>query len=332
MMKGNKLIHNWVILLLTGLSLCCLGIGYAVRADADPVKENIPSTPSFIFSRENDEDFKLKLVYNQAREKAASGAPLEAYMDYDNKTLRISGAEAFDLTDFIHGSVSLAIDYRMTKDRHRQNTSQVTPGVYDLGNVPLFLTREDPYWRIVNKGGAWGIGLPDIGIPESIYQLIPENISGLLGYNTITSYKKGVLKGTVSFGNYSLRGNLVPKGEAMSQENLNSLENDLQNSDKTPEINLSSLELPEKLNQEILSSGQKASILEIVANYYFSVPIGLDHKTSDDIRNPSSAAAYDILTGQPQIQGKITLRTLVKVVHDIEKTDLGEKGFTNYGH
>lgn len=324
-MKGYKLIHNWVILLITGLSLCCLGIGYAVRADADPVKEHMPPAPSFIFSKDSDQDFNLRLVYNLAGEKSASdtvskiekNGSLDAYMNYDSKTLGISGAEAFDLTDFINGLVSLAIDYRMTKDEPGQNTSQVTPGVYDLGNIPLFLTREAPYWRIVNKGGAWGVGLPDIGVPDAIYKLMPENISGILGYNTITSYSKGVLKGTVSIGNYSLREDHASEGQATPQENL-SFGYDLQTLKKTQEINLSSLGLPEKINQEILSSGQKASFLEVVANYYFSVPIGLNRKTSDEIQNPSKAAGYDLLTGQPQIQGQITLRTLVKVLHDIE--------------
>ena len=72
------------------------------------------------------------------------------------------------------------------------------------------------------------------------------------------------------------------------------------------------------MNQEIIAKNEKSSTLEILANYYFGVPVILDQKTSEAFLRPTKALDYDLLTSLPQIQGKITLRIRVKVLHDIQ--------------
>lgn len=316
-MKGGNIFHNLITLLVAGLFLWGLYASYAAAVVTDPVRNNNQTEgTAFTFSREYEEDIKLKLIWDTVKAdndgkpgNSGTSSPLDAYLEYKGGTLSINGTEAFNMEDFLRGSISLGIDYRMVEDPTFKGSEKVGTGVCDLGNIPFFLAGEEPYWRIANRNGAWGTGIADIGVPDEIYQLIPRNITGLLGYNDITSYQDGELKGTVTIGKFTSC------------------------TSASPVIPLSSLGLSGKINQEILANGEKSGTLEIVANYYFSIPLSLSQETSEDILNPAAAVSYDLLTDHPQIQGKITLRTHVKVVHDMdpaEKTETAWNIIQNY--
>ena len=299
-MKGRNIFHNWITLLVAGLFMCSLYVSYAAAVVTDPVRKDQSEGTAFTFM-ESQKDFKLKITSDTVKtdntdekEKHKTSRELDAFLEYSKRTLNINGTEALNMEDFLDGTVSLGVSYGLRADSTAALTADISRGVCDLGNIPFFLSGDEPYWRIANKNGAWGIGIPDIGIPDEIYKIMPENINGLLGYNSIESYKDGVIRGTVSIGSF------------------------LTEYTKSPGINLSSLGLPEKMNQEIITNNEKSSILEILANYYFSVPVILDQKTSEAFLRPTKALDYDLLTSMPQIQGKITLRIHVKVLHDIQ--------------
>ncbi|MGB8454829.1 MAG: hypothetical protein WCD89_21185 [Anaerocolumna sp.] len=299
-MKRNNIIHNWIVLLILGFSMCSLCVCYAAVVDTGTVTNKKSEAMDFIFSKEYEDDFKVKLIADSAYGNSFdlihsknTSSPLEAYMDYNHMILNISGVEAFDLTDFVNGNVNLAIDYRMIEDKNSNGTN-VLVGVYDLGNIPFFLSGDDPYWRIGNNNGVWGIGIPDIGIPDEVYKLTPENLTGFCGYNTITTYKQRVLKGTITIGKF------------------------LSCQDNTIDINLSSLGLSDEINRKIIANGEKSSTLEIMANYYFSIPFEVNQETSEDIAGSSGAISYDLLSNHPRVQGKITLKKRIKVIHDME--------------
>lgn len=303
-MKCNNLIHNWIILFVVGLSMCSLCISYAATVDTKTANDIKIQNLNFTFPEEYKNDFLIKLITNADNENNISDlkhnkrqvTPLDAFMEYNDKTLNISGVEAFVLEDLQNGKVSLAIDYLMLHGKKQDKAANVSIGIYGLGNIPFFLSLDEPYWRLSNSQGVWGIGIPDIGIPDEIYKLIPENLSDLYGYNTITSYNNGVVKGSITIGKF------------------------ITGMSKTPEINLSSLGLSNEINQEIIANKEESSTLEIMANYYFSVPFGLNKETSEEILEPTQAISYDVLTNRPKVQGKITLKSYIKVIHDIKPT------------
>ena len=247
-MKGNNLIHNWIILFVLGLSMCSLCISYATTVEAD-TNLNKTNVINYIFSEENADDFKIKLISNAKSEdliehvKQDMGYPLEAYIEHNYKTLNISGVEAFNLNDFKNGRVNLAIDYSLTKEKDHVSSGSTKVGIYDLGSIPFFSAGNNPYWRIVNQNGSWGIGIPDIGIPDKILELIPENLTGFSGYNMVNSINQDAVKGTVVIGKF------------------------LPHTGEITEIKLSSLGLPQKINQELCANGEKESTLEIKTNY-----------------------------------------------------------------
>lgn len=299
-MKGRNIFHNWITILVVGLFMCSLYVSYAAAVVTDPVRKDQSEGTAFTFM-EDHEDFKLEITSDTVKtdntdekEKHKSSSVLDAFLEYNKRTLNINGTEALNMEDFLDGSVSLGVSYGLRADSTIDITEDISRGVCDLGNIPFFLSGDEPYWRIANKNGAWGIGIPDVGIPDEIYKLIPENINGLLGYNTIKYCENGVIRGTVSIGSF------------------------LSEDTKSPVINLSSLGLSGEMNQEIIAKNEKSSTLEILANYYFGVPVILDQKTSEAFLRPTKALDYDLLTSLPQIQGKITLRIRVKVLHDIQ--------------
>ncbi len=298
-MKGRNIFHNWITLMVVGLFMCSLYVSYAAAVVTDPVRKDQSKGTAFTFM-EDHEDFKLEITSDTVKsdntdekEKHKTSSELDAFLEYNKRTLNINGTEALNMEDFLDGSVSLGVSYGLRAESAAAGTEDISKGVCDLGNIPFFLSGDEPYWRIANKNGAWGIGIPDTGIPDEIYKLMPENINGLLGYNTIKSYKDGVIRGTVSIGSF------------------------LSEYTESPIINLSTLGLSGKINQEITANNEKFSTLEILANYYFGVPVILDQKTSEAFLRPTKAMNYDLLTSLPQIQGKITLRIHVKVLHDI---------------
>ncbi len=297
-MRDTDIIHNWIILFVIGLGMCSLCVGYAASADTGAGKGTGIKVLGYAFTKEYEDDFSIKLRSDLAKDNTADSTsgvnPLEAFIEYNYKTLNISGVESFGLRDFINGKVNLAIDYRMIRDKDRDGAGDAQTGTYDLGNIPFFLSGDKPYWRLVNRNGAWGIGIPELGIPEEIFKLIPENLTGLSGYNNIRIDPKGVVKGTITIGRFPSVSGAVP------------------------EINLSSLKLSDAMNREIMANREEYSILEIMANYYFSVPFGLDRETSDTLLDPAGAVNYILLAEFPQVQGKVTLKTQVKVIHEIE--------------
>lgn len=300
-MKGWGIFHHWAALFVPGIFACTLYAVYAAAVTAAPAEKKVPVKDTFVFSKEYEDDFNLQLITdgytgkNEIPVYSKTCSPLEAFMEYSDKTLSISGTEAFNMEKFLSGSARISISYRMEEDSFGAEPRKAGEEIYDLGNVPFFLTGEEPYWRIANKNGSWGTGVPDIGIPDEVYRLLPQNITGLLGYNTVTSFTDGVLKGSVTIGQFLSRSLKL----------------------KSRVINLSSLKLPKGMNEEILAGGETGSILEIMANYYFSVPLILNQEENQEIKQPSLEDSYNLLRNCPGIQGKITLRMYVQVLNDM---------------
>ena len=229
-MKDTKRFKKRVILAAIMIGICSFGASNSAWADTDPVIQT--------------DDFKIYLDTKDAK------VELDATLMNTGNVLNISGMESFEMSKLLSGEASISIDYRLEGVDLENDSQQVAKGIHDLGIIPFQLSVEDPdpFWKINNNNGSWGIGVPNIGIPSVIYELLPGSLGELQGYNNITSYKNGVVKGTITIKQ------LVP------------------GSDVIPEIKLSELGLSQGINKKIIANKVESSRMEIMANYNFNIP------------------------------------------------------------
>lgn len=207
------------------------------------------------FFAEYDDDFSIYLDYADKSEK------LDAIIENNGKSLTVSGMEAIDMNKLISGEAGIRIEYRLQASDLEDGLPTVADETYDLGVIPFQLSAEDPYWKICNENGCWGIGEPELNlqeieIPEAVFDLLPESLGNLHGYNHVTSSENDVVKGTVT----------IKQLEPCTVIN--------------PTIDLTSLKLSDEVNREIAANDLESSNLEIMANYNFSIPLALDQANS----------------------------------------------------
>lgn len=278
----NIIRHQVLPLILTiALSVCSTSVSAARHQDT--------KMPDFIFSSEEDADFALNLIdMNTGQEEQ-----LETQITYTDKVLRITGLEPFSLEELQNGSAGLEIYYSIvqsnTDENQRDTLLKNMEGNTKIGEVVLTLSEDEPYWRVCNENGSWGIGIRDIGIPEVIYGLLPDKVYGLEGinYSSIQTPKE-------SMNNSEYKSKIVLLQNTPIEE------------EKT--ILLADLQLPENVMKQITANEVHKSNLEIITNYTYKIKIPLDG-TSTNLYNSKKNPLW--------IEGKITIRYTVEVNHDI---------------
>lgn len=278
----NKIRYQVLPLILTiALSACSFSVSAARHQDT--------RTPDFIFSSNEDADIALKIKdMNTGREDQ-----LETQITYTDKTLEITGLEPFSLEKLQNGTTGLEIYYNLI-DSHTEEKPIDSYGkienredISEIGEVILTLSEDEPYWRICNENGSWGIGIRGIGIPEVIYQLLPENVNSLKGIN---------YRGIQTEKNLRSNNNYKSKIVLIQQTPV----------DKTKSISLRDLQLPADIIRQITANNNYQSNLEIMANYTFKIKV------------PSKDINTDLNKGNSLwIKGKVTIRYAVDVKHDI---------------
>ncbi len=257
-MRYNKIqfVRNMKLFLLGifVIGISSIGVNYTALASSNLIVTNETiNNIDFNFESEYEDDFKVKF-HNNTVNKQETSEELEATIDNSEKILNITGMEAVDKSDLLSGERSIQIDYRLAATDLDNGVLLVGGEVYDLGIIPFVLSKDEPYWKICNQNGSWGIGVPEIGIPKVVYELLPDSLGELHGYNTFTSYEDGVVKGTLTIKQ------LVP------------------DKNTSPKINLTGLKLSDELNLEIVANELSSSTLVIMANYNFVVPFALEVK------------------------------------------------------
>jgi hypothetical protein len=161
--------------------------------------------------------------------------------------------------------------------------------IAEIGEVPLTLSADEPYWRICNENGSWGIGIRGIGIPEVIYQLLPDRVYGLKGINYSGIQTE---ENSKEYGNYKNKIVLLQRTPVEERQS----------------IPLTGLQLPKDIISQITADRVSQSKLEIMANYTFMIKVPYGN-TSREFINCKENPLW--------IKGKVTIRYGVDVIHDI---------------
>lgn len=249
--QHKKLIFIIVIIMsINGLYIC-----HAASYEKNlPTQEQVTKVAGMNFSSEYEDDLMVMTLPIDADTDDESFNKLEYKLDSFIKntgnSINISGVDSIDANELLNGQVLLRINYKIEILDSCKDILQVKLGEYDLGRI-LFrrdLNKQEPFWRICNSNGSWGLG-SDIITPDIIYQLIPRKIKVLYGYNTISSYEKGIITGFIS---------------------IKVIESDQY---KNTTISLDDLNLEPKMKDEIMANIVDLSSLEIMTNYNFKIPI-----------------------------------------------------------
>lgn len=280
----NIIRHQVLPLILTiALSVCSTPVNAARHQDT--------KTPDFIFSSDEDADFALKIIDVNTGE----GEQLETQITYTDKILKITGLEPFSLEELQNGAAGLEIYYSLAqlspeeKQKDSCVRSENKEGSTNIGEVVLTLSEDEPYWRICNENGSWGIGIRDIGVPEVIYELLPDKVYGLEGNYSSIQTRKGTRN------NSDYKSKIVLIQSAPIEEEKTTLLTDLQ--------------LPKNIIKQITANKVNKSNLEIMTNYTFKMKIPLDSTSTTSLYNYNQNSLW--------IEGKITIRYTVEVKHDI---------------
>jgi len=284
----NKIRYQVLPLILTiALSVCSTSVSAARHQDT--------KTPDFIFSSDEDADFALDIIDMNT----GDGEQLETQITYTDKILKITGLEPFSLEELQNGAAGLEINYSFAQLSPEENQkdscirSENKEGSTNIGEVVLTLSEDEPYWRICNENGSWGIGIRDIGVPEVIYELLPDKVYGLEGINYSCIQTR---KGTMNNSNYKSKIVLI-QNTPIEEE-------------KT--ILLTDLQLPKNIIKQITANKVNKSNLEIMTNYTFKIKIPLDGTSTNCKKNSL------------WIEGKITIRYTVEVKQQKEKYYINE--------
>lgn len=285
-----KIRYQVVPLILTiALSVCSPVLSTAKHQDT--------KTPDFIFSSKEDDEFTLKLMNMNTGE----GEQLESQITYTDKIVKLIGLEPISIEDLQSGKVGLDFYYSVIQSNTEEKQSdffernvnnennEYKESITKLGEVLFHLSEDEPYWRISNENGSWGIGIRDIGIPEVIYELLPDKVYGM----------EGIHDSSLQATNDTLN-NSIYKNNIRLTQNTPMIE------DKT--ILLSDLHLPNNIMKQITANKVQESCLEIMTNYTFKVKVPLDG-ISTNISNYQIKPLW--------IEGKITIRYTVDVKHNI---------------
>jgi hypothetical protein len=293
-MKGKSGFRNWFFILALGFSMYSLAVSYAASISADDIPTSESSkTACYRFAEEYDSDFGIKLHRNSLSSNAQKAVEtLEAYFTYDDKILKIDGVEAFDISDLLSGNANIAIKYRMETKEENKEAVTIDKTEIDLGVIPFFLSNEELYWRIYNGNGAWGVGDKNIGRPAILDKLIPRSIDNLHGYNLINEGNTKELKATI----------ILKESEITENGNT--------------KISLSSLNLPIEITHQLTANNAKYSTLEVIANYYFSVPFEFVLDKTHNTLDFKNATGSNLFLSQSQIQGVVTLKKFIKLIND----------------
>lgn len=245
-MRKSHNIVGLIILIVTIVSL--LGVSYAGYTNRLTQDYNL-STSSFnnIFKDNDNESVTARLVTE------GNSKELEVNPSYDNdkKRLNIIVNSPIDISDFDNDS-SVIISYSLKPDNDSGLKQVATVNNHVLGAVDFTLKTATPVCSIVNKSKGKNRIYYTGNIPEAIYDYLPNVLASFNAYHTILSAdENGVMNGTITL-------------EQVGDNNFN-----IQN------INLSSLELDDSVNEKITKSNSSAYI-EVEASYGFSIPIDLD--------------------------------------------------------
>ncbi|MDF2590416.1 MAG: hypothetical protein K0S41_4259 [Anaerocolumna sp.] len=255
---GNNMLHlnkirGGILLVIVLLSAFNLNSSQATYVLANQQKKTTISQEIINYHfLENKESFQISLDYVGDKNFInLEKYNLDAYIFPSNKELVISGIEPVELKDFLEKDFNFNIEYSIIKED--QTNCQLTWNKDELintvDNISFTLSEDEPYWRISNSNGVWGVGIPNIGVPELIYDILPKKINDVSIEQSAEISNALFLNGKITL--------IAPE----------------KNNFIIPEIKLKDFKLPKEINKQIIEKQSISSNLEIMANYNFRIPI-----------------------------------------------------------
>lgn len=220
------------------------------------------------YKKEYDSNFQIRYATNKGNTEL-----IETEISYTDKNINIIGTEAVPMIEFLNGNGILAIDYSFIEKAHEPGTpdKQETPEVLEVGetpeipyqkqraNIPFYQSNEEIYWRVSNKNGSFGIGVPGLETPKIFEKVLPEEISGIYGENIPAKVDKKSQKGLA---------NGLANGAVWLYSTNTALD--------LHKLTLDSLDLPEDISDKLKANGEMDCTLEIVVNYDIEFPFKVD--------------------------------------------------------
>jgi len=220
----------------------------AAEAKYSSLKQQPKGSTEYVFYTDGEESINLQLIHQATTENKIPQS-IEAYYTYEKDMISFDGTEAV-LTNLLEqGRAWLGIKYCLKTNK---TAEQPEAGIDTLGRLSMKLSDKEPYFRIINERGSWGIGTTGVLITEEIYRLLSESIDDF----TVQNYFM------LNRGNYEGLLTLYKAGSLTEgEEVIESI------------IPLEKLGLSEKLINEIQQSSQEYSTLELIATYDFSLKL-----------------------------------------------------------
>lgn len=261
--------------------------------DINVVSEKI-AAKNYRFDINNQNDYKITL----------NDTEVDAYVIQSLQTLEVQCVEAINLFQLWEDKAVIGIEYGIietAKDNILETLEQesetessswkkvlTTEDVEKedvLGHCVMMMTLDEDniFWRINNQNGSYGVGAGPYIIPSGVLELLPRKIEQFLGINHYKEEEAGVFHGFFFF---------TP---------------DVQQ-DKVPswikkELSFQTLGLSNKIKRMLFKNNESSAILEIKANYKFTLPLEL-YSTSKDSKN---------ILRNKKIQGFLTLQFMYQI-------------------
>ncbi|BCJ96705.1 hypothetical protein acsn021_42740 [Anaerocolumna cellulosilytica] len=234
--KGLRTVLWLLLSLLIGLADIS-GLS-ATGAKAGSLKLQPRDSSEYVFYTDGEESINLQLIH-QATAENQSPQSIEAYYNYGKDIIGFDGTEAILTSLLEQGRAQLGIKYYFKTNKIVEKPEA---GIDTIGSLTMKCTDKEPYFRIINEKGSWGVGTDGVILTEEIKRLLPESIEGF----TVQNYfmrNKNKYEGILT---------LSKAGNQAEEENT---------------ISLKELGLSKKIMEEIQQSGQVYSTLELLATY-----------------------------------------------------------------
>lgn len=237
----RKKYHRAILFCSAMISILSIGFSYAAWTNSNLIATKVTtSILDFIFYSDTMTDFSVELV----DVNGGYGYPVSASVSTNGGTLIVDNIQEGVLDAMMRGDSNLVIRYRMVASDPEKGLKHVSPGTYDLGSIPFYLSEEGVHAELITSQGKYDVDAEQLSI-------FPTLIEGFTGTNNVTNTDDAVV------GYITISG--IPMG----------MNNDMV-------FQLSSMGLPAEVNEAIEENSEGSGSLQVTACYDFHIPLLFD--------------------------------------------------------
>ncbi|MGI6733055.1 MAG: hypothetical protein ACOX4J_02595 [Anaerovoracaceae bacterium] len=250
----EKIFNRAGLFFLAAAVVGMLGVSYAAYTNILTVETDI-ATGSMRFEFT---DIEEEGAIVGVRDKNGNIRKLDANIEYDGKSLRITDMEAIPMSMLEDGDMELHILYAVKATEGQSILRAAELCEKDearsiIGKIPFKLTTGTPQWSIEGDSKSLGSGTEGLdGIPKIVYDLLPDDLGDFRVHHTLAiNESKNRMEGTIVLEQME-PCKLLADGS----------------------LSLSDFDLPEEIYEEI---GAESNLrLSLQGCYGFEIPLVLD--------------------------------------------------------